>query len=139
AAELAVGGELQADPFLKRKRVLDGLVLGGGERRPVDLAAGKSAALLEQDRRAQQAADMLGPKGRVGLGEQGSSLGGPPEGNCCLPWRQSPAVFLTCCPCGFRRKRGLAGKFCRPTTLISHALAGFCLPRRLTPPVTMWN
>ena len=71
AAEFAVGRELQADALLQRERILDGLVLGRGQRGLVDFAAGEFRALVEQRLRAQQAADVLGAERRLQLGQQG--------------------------------------------------------------------
>ena len=62
AAEFAVGRKPQADALLQAHRVLDGAVFGCRQRRLIDLAAREAPPRIEQCRRPQQAADMLGAK-----------------------------------------------------------------------------
>ena len=73
-AELAVGDALQADVFLERDDRGDRLVLDATQRLGRDLAARLLLARLEQALRAQEAADMVGAKGRGRAGGHGRSL-----------------------------------------------------------------
>ncbi len=73
AAELAVGGELEADLFLLLDDLLDRAVFDRLQRGIVDLALGVLLARLLQRRRAQQAADVIGAERRLGA-----------LGHCCF-------------------------------------------------------
>ena len=78
AAKLAVGREPQPDPRLQIDRRGDRLVLASLQLLAADLAALISAPRVEQRRRAQQAADMLGaerrPQGRHRASHCGTRL-----------------------------------------------------------------
>jgi hypothetical protein len=65
ATEFAVGRELEPRALLEPQRVLDGLVFGLGQLRPVDFAAREFCALIEQLARPQQATDVLGTEWRL--------------------------------------------------------------------------
>ena len=66
-AELPVGGRLQADLLLHPHRAGDLLVLDRAQAGRLDPPGGKVLAGLMQPRRAQQAADVVGPeRGRAG-------------------------------------------------------------------------
>ena len=65
AAELAVGGRLQAHVLLHGHDLADGLVLGRLERVVVDRARGVVVACLEQRLRPQQAAYVVRPERRL--------------------------------------------------------------------------
>ena len=66
AAELAVGGRLQADLVLQADNVADGLVLDLAQGRIVDGAGGVLLARPVQGGGPQQAADVVGPERRTG-------------------------------------------------------------------------
>jgi hypothetical protein len=70
AAEFPVGREFEADTLLQRNRLLDGRILGRGERIGANLAASELAPLFEQRLRTQQAADVLGAERRLQLRQQ---------------------------------------------------------------------
>ncbi len=66
AAVFAVGDRLQAGRLLLADERADLVVLDQLERRGADLAALALLARHQEDGRAQQAADVIGPEGRVG-------------------------------------------------------------------------
>src|SRR3974377_2386311 len=65
STELAIGHEAQAEPLLQCYRLGNSGVLRCGQIALRNFAACKARALLEQRRRAQQAADMLGTERRL--------------------------------------------------------------------------
>ena len=60
AAELAVGGRLEPDVLLHPHDVADGVVLDGAQLVGAEPTGGGVLAGLEQRRRAEQAADVIG-------------------------------------------------------------------------------
>src|SRR5262245_62102142 len=64
AAEFAVGDALEPDRLLPADHLFDFAILDRAQRRAIDLAALALGARLLQRGRAQQAADMIGAKGR---------------------------------------------------------------------------
>ena len=60
AAELPVGGRLETDVLLHLHGPADRVVLDGAEAVVVELAGGVAARAVEQARRPEQAADVVG-------------------------------------------------------------------------------
>ena len=71
AAELAVGRELEADRFLLADDLFDLAVLDRGKLGRADRAGRRLLARLLERGRAQQRADMVGAKRRLGAGSHG--------------------------------------------------------------------
>ena len=65
AAELAVGGRLEADALLRRDGLDDRGVLGLAQLLAADRARGELLAGVQQGRRAQQAPDVIGAERRL--------------------------------------------------------------------------
>src|SRR4029079_9287167 len=106
AAELAVGRRAQPDVLLAADHRADRLVLDAPQLGRVDAVLGEVRAGLEQLRRAQQAADVVGPEGGPRSCGHGSLLA------LGVRARFYPAARLTAWPSAHRVLPPGAG--CRP-------------------------
>ena len=77
AAELAVGGRLQAEPLLHRDGIGDRVVLDGPQLRRVDAAGRELIARGVNALGAEQAADMVGTEGRCATHSDHRGAGRP--------------------------------------------------------------
>ena len=98
--EFAVGNALEAETFLKADDVANGRVFHLAQLRPRNLALAVSLARIEQRSGAQEAADMVGAKGRFGASAHACASSKP------IPRRGRQHAWRAAKPSGYDASNG---------------------------------